>query len=222
MDSRATFGVLAAALAVGLGGCSSPAQPEAPGPEATPTAAPAAAQATADYIELGRIARISRFRSGVGHDYSGGGESCRSMKHYFVPASYPVKIFSPVSGSVGYLTQEWAGTQIGIQAGARTFIVFHVDLLPSITVGTSVTAGQQIGTHVGSETWSDIAVREGDQLLSYFDVMADAVFQRYRSRGVGARGELVISKAARDADPLACSGDSFATPGSIPNWVELD
>jgi hypothetical protein len=222
MDSRATFGVLSLALAVTLGGCGSPAQPEAPAPEATPTVAPPAAQATADYIELGRIARISRFRSGVGHDYSGGGESCRSMKHYFVPASYPVKIFSPVSGTVGYLTQEWAGTQVGIQSGARTFIVFHVSVLPSITVGTSLTAGQQIGTHVGSQTWSDIAVREGDQLLSYFEVMKDAVFQSYRSRGVGARGELIISQAARDAEPLTCNGDSFAGPGSIPNWIDLD
>jgi len=39
-----------------------------------------------DYIESARIARVSRFRSGYGHDYSDAFESCRSMKHYYMPA----------------------------------------------------------------------------------------------------------------------------------------
>src|SRR3990167_4326765 len=37
----------------------------------------------ADWIDLNRISHISRFRSGSGHDFSGNGETCRSMKHYF-------------------------------------------------------------------------------------------------------------------------------------------
>lgn len=200
-------------------GCKSPVGPSDDGSGGSP---PAQAQATADYIELSRITRISRFRSAVGHDYSDDYESCRSMKHYFVPGSYPVKIFSPVAGKIGYLTQEWAGTQVGIQAGSRMFIIFHVNVSASLKVGDSVTAGQQIGTHVGSQTWSDIAVREGGRLLSYFDVMTDAVFQRYRNRGVGSKSDLIISKAARDADPLTCSGDAFLTQGTLPNWIYLN
>ncbi len=218
---EARIGAVILFLTIGFfqAGCKSPVGPSDRGSDGNP---PAQVQATADYIELGRIVRISRFRSGVGHDYSDSYESCRSMKHYFVPGSYPVKIFSPVSGTIGYLTAEWAGTQVGIRAGSRTFIIFHVNVWSSIKVGDSVTAGQQIGTHIGSQTWSDIAVREGDRLLSYFEVMTDAVFQNYRSRGVNARSDLVISRAARDAAPLTCSGDAFLNEGTIPNWVNLN
>jgi len=198
-------------------GCKSPAQPS---DDDTSPSQPV--KVTADYIELGRITRISKFRSGVGHDYSDSYESCRSMKHYFVPGSYPVKIFSPVNGTISYLTVEWAGTQVGIKAGARTFVIFHVNVFSTLKVGDVVTAGQQIGTHIGSQTWSDIAVWEGNRLLSYFNVMTDAVFQNYKNRGVGARSDLIITQAARDADPLTCSGDTFASQGNIPNWVYLN
>jgi hypothetical protein len=177
---------------------------------------------TVDYIELDRIDRISKFRSGIGHDYSDSYESCRSMKHYFVPKSYPVKIFSPVRGTIGFLTQEWAGTQVGIRAGNRTFIIFHVNVFPSLQVGDSVTAGQQVGTHIGSQTMSDIAVREGNRLVSYFRVMTDSVFQAYRNRGVSSRDDLIISKAARDADPLTCNGEVFQGQGNLPNWFYLN
>src|SRR3990167_11035872 len=38
----------------------------------------------ADFIDLEKVASISKFRSGSGHDFSkGSGETCRSMKHYF-------------------------------------------------------------------------------------------------------------------------------------------
>ena len=36
-----------------------------------------------DWINLDKIAQISKFRSGAGHDYSDDFERNRSMKHYF-------------------------------------------------------------------------------------------------------------------------------------------
>lgn len=39
-----------------------------------------------DFVDLKQIGSISKFRSGEGHDFSNGGETCRSMKHYFTPA----------------------------------------------------------------------------------------------------------------------------------------
>jgi hypothetical protein len=209
---------LSLAVILGLAFCRSPEQPETGGG----SGGQLVVNATADYIELDRITRITKFRSGEGHDYSDGFESCRSMKHYFVPKSYPVKIFSPVNGTIDYLTPEWAGTQVGIRAGIRMFIIFHVNVSAAIHVGDGVAAGQQIGTHFGSETWSDIAVREGNRLVSYFRVMTDSVFQRYRNRGVSSRDDLIITKEARDADPLTCSGDTFQTKGNLPNWVTLN
>ena len=41
--------------------------------------------ASSDYINLAKISRVSRFRSGEGHDHSDDFESCRSMKHYYHP-----------------------------------------------------------------------------------------------------------------------------------------
>jgi hypothetical protein len=68
----------------------------------------------ADFMDLQKIAEISRFRSAAGHDYSDGCESCRSMKHYYAP--YPAyrnngvnNIYSPVAGTIVSITAEGHG-----------------------------------------------------------------------------------------------------------------
>jgi hypothetical protein len=185
-----------------------------------------------DYIELSKIARISRFRSGVGHDYPDDFESCRSMKHYFEPARAAdwarVQIRSPVAGTVAGLEREWAGVQVRIRSRefpAFCIIVFHVRLRQPLAVGDSLAAGQLLGTHVGNETVSDLAVGvntpRGWKLLSYFDVMTDRLFHQYKRRGLNARSDAIISKAARDREPLSCTGATFQNPDTLTNWVTL-
>ncbi len=185
-----------------------------------------------DYIELNKIERISKFRSGIGHDYRDGAESCRSMKHYYQPKSgtawNSVKIFSPVTGTVERTFEEWAGTQVWIRPALQpkfTVIIFHIALLKPLSANDSVAAGAQLGTHIGAQTMSDIAVGYSGgtswQLLSYFSVMTDSLFASYSDRGVLSRDELIITKAARDADPLNCSGESFGSSGTLENWVVL-
>lgn len=186
---------------------------------------------TSDYIEIDKVGRISRFRSGIGHDYSDDFESCRSMKHYFEPnvAQWSgIRIFSPVEGTVYTLNREWAGTQVWLQSSefpAFFFIIFHVDPLSSLKLGNSVRAGEQIGTHIGNQTKSDIAVGintpGGWKLVSYFEVMDNALFAAYQAKGVFERSDLIISAEQRNLDPLSCEGEEFTGPGSIPNWVEL-
>ena len=191
-----------------------------------------------DYIELGKIERISKFRSSEGHDYSDDFESCRSMKHYFVPKPNidwsTVKIFSPVNGTIVGIYEEWAGKQVHIrseQYPAFYFVIFHVNLTSPLGIGSKVTAGQQLGTHIGSQTNSDIAVHvktlEGWKLggwkfVSYFDVMTDSLFESYQARGLSTRDAVIISKEARDADPLTCVGEEFITKGTLESWVYLD
>ena len=186
-----------------------------------------------DYIELSQIYRISKFRSSEGHNYSDEFESCRSMKHYFNPKGGvdwgSIKVFAPVSGTVSRMFVEWAGTQVQIRSSkypAFFFIIFHINLANPLTVGDTVRAGQQLGTHIGSQTMSDIAVGVntpgGWKLVSYFDTMTDSLFQSYKARGVSARSDLIISKAARDADSLSCNGETFTTSGTIGNWVNLN
>jgi hypothetical protein len=185
-----------------------------------------------DYIELDKITAISRFRSGYGHDYSDDFESCRSMKHYYQPLGSVtwsnILVRSPVAGTVVGLNEEWAGTQIMIKSSdypAFYFILFHVALSSPMTVGDSVAEGQLLGTHVGDQTMSDVAVlvktREGERLVSYFDVMTDLLFTNYIDRGAGSRSDFIITKEERDADPLICDGETFLTPGTLPNWVYL-
>ena len=188
-----------------------------------------------NYIELDKIDSISRFRSGTGHDYSDSFESCRNMKHYFKPR-YDVdwslvKIFSPVNGTIGNIFADsiWGKQLWIIPFGMPAFNVsiFHVNLMAPLNIGDTVWSGQQLGTHFGHQTTSDIAIQittpNGTfQRASYFEVMTDKLFACYMSRGVMTRDTLIISKAARDADPLLpCNGQQFFYHGTINNWITL-
>lgn len=233
------------------GAAGSPTSPDpttvAPVPTAGPSAPPPAAPSgpptwdvdtqglprfvTHDYIDMARIGAISRFRSAEGHDYSDAFEACRSMKHYFRPAGSnagTIAVFAPVSGTVVATIQEWAGVQIVIRPeGLPAFavVLFHVNPAVPLAEGASVVAGSRIGTHIGDQTWSDVAVRVdtpgGFRLLSWFEVVTDAVFDAYRARGVASPGAAIISRAERDADPLSCQGGNFLVRGRLPGWVTL-
>ena len=188
---------------------------------------------TSHYLDLASIDRISLFRSAIGHDYSDSVESCRSMKHYFMPRASldwsTLQVSSPADGTIVDLRQETTfGTQVQIRTTAltaATIVIFHVVPDAAITVGTRVSAGQRLGHHVGSQTMSDVAIRietpGGTRLVSFFDAMNDAAFAAFQSRGAGSRGALVISRTDRDASPLSCNGDQFAGLGNLANWFVL-
>jgi hypothetical protein len=196
----------------------------------------------ADFIELGKIERVSRLRSGEGHDYSDDFESCRSMKHYYYPKSEgdtSVTVYSPVDGTVIGTTREYyesggiyvyKGTLVGIvpdEHDAFWIDLFHIDLKPALAVGDRVKAGQALGrTGKTSGTVSEIAVwvrtPSGARLISFFQVMPDSVFQAYQARGMNSREEAIIARDERDADPLTCHGEEFQNGGNLENWVNLN
>lgn len=187
-----------------------------------------------NYIEPDKIYRISKFRSSVGHDYSDAFEHCRSMKHYFEPKSSidwtTIKIYSPVTGKITRVEQEWAGTKIEIVSDdypAFRFSIFHINTIKQFSLDDQVTAGEQLGTHIGSQTMSDISVIVNDpthqgRMVSYFDVITDAVFIQFQNLGIGKRDDVIISKTLRDANPLTCSGDTFLSTDTLENWVILN
>lgn len=187
--------------------------------------------ADSDYIESDKILRVSKFRSGVGHNYADDFESCSSMKHYFQPRGdvdwSTVRIFSPVDGTVSGIIEEWMGTQVWIQSTEYPdfeFRIFHIKLADSLAVGQSLDSGRFLGTHIHDRTYSDIAVWARTpggrmKLVSWFDVMTETVFDRYRARGAVRRSDFIIPKEARDADPL-CVGGAFVE-GNLENWVVL-
>lgn len=186
------------------------------------------------HIALVNIDRISRFRSAVGHSYTDSAEQCRSMKHYFTPKGTTnpatLLIYSPVDGTVRAFDPESSGFgfQLNIQPTVQPafrVIIFHVIPTIPIAAGTNVSVGQLLGSHYGLQTDSDVAVGvntpQGYRLVSWFDVVTDTLFQEYRAAGVVARDDMIISRAARDADPLTCNGETFTTTGTLASWVAL-
>lgn len=185
-----------------------------------------------DYIELSKIRQITRFRSSAGHDYADDFERCRSMKHYYMPrdsaAAVTARIVAPVAGTVESLYEEWAGTQIRIRPTAYpafTIVIFHVQLTTPLAAGMTLSAGQLLGTHIGNQTSSDVAVRvatpTGQMLVSWFELLTDARMQDYQARGVSSRDAMIMSRAERDADPLTCVDGGFTSWGVAPQWVVL-
>jgi hypothetical protein len=229
--AAAVAGILLAAMA----GCSS-REPETPGTndvwDVEKNGIPKFVNV--NYIELDSLFRISKYRSSIGHDYSDAFEQCRSLKHYFEPRATTdwsaIRIFAPVTGTITRVEQEWAGTKIEIASDslpAFRFVIFHVNTPVIPRVNDRVTAGTQLGTHIGSQTYSDIAVivneitRQG-RMVSYFDVMTDALFQAYTLRGISGRQDLIIPQAVRDSNPLTCTGDTFEPGDTLESWVVLN
>lgn len=190
----------------------------------------------ADFVDLDKIYSISKFRSGSGHDFSGNGEECRSMKHYFntqdtrekmiafdigngIPPKpdgiNDVNIYSPVDGKIVSVKSEEMpiGEQIYIRPknySDYTIRLFHIYLDPGMKKGSTVSAGQKIGV-ISQYQNTDIAIMNGgfNNFISYFDVMSDDVFAKYSARGVKSRNDLIISREERDLAPLACDGEKF-------------
>ncbi len=127
------------------------------------------------------------------------------------------------------MPESW-GQQLWIApAGHESTVVriFHVTPAAGISEGAVVAAGQPFGTHASGDTMSDVAVEVHDagggrRLRSYFDLVSDEVFARYRARGVPDRDAMIVSAADRDADPLGCSPDgAFTAAGHLDSWVPL-
>ena len=186
----------------------------------------------ADYIDLSEVSQISKFRSGIGHDYSDHFEKCRSMKHYY-PVAKGTNIYAPVTGIVNFVLEEWAGYKIQINCDENPAFyveIFHLDPQTPIVVGDKLTAGQLLGYHSSNSTMSDIAafvrVPSADtvatKFVSYFDLMTDELFENYQKRGVVSREDFIISKALRDSDPLDCSRDWGSGMGNLSNWADLN
>jgi hypothetical protein len=176
----------------------------------------------ADFIDVSRVAAVSKFRSGMGLDYSGGGESCRNMKHYFIPNGQDdIRIYAPVDGRVAaiYPEKNQAGQRIVIhpdKAPEFQVSLFHITPNSGLSSGATVTAGQQIGT-IGARQTTDIDIQIGrlpwsNSSVSYFQVLPDRLFAAYQARGVASRSELIITKQYRDAHPLTCSDGRFVYP----------
>jgi hypothetical protein len=134
---------------------------------------------TADFVNVSNLEKISKFRSGAGHNYSDEYEAPdRSMKHYFVPlpqyretqgTDHSLRVYSPVAGTVVKIKDDIWNTTLGLGShqlhiipdGYNMFEVrlFHINNLDTIVVGSHVSAGQWIGYADMRESYTnDLAV----------------------------------------------------------------
>lgn len=191
---------------------------------------------TANPVNLSQIGGISKFRSCQGHEYSGKGpegivESNRSMKHYIAPKEEirdklgVIEIFAPFDGKLVFVLPEGKGAQLIISPeGEKNWglIIFHVDRLPGIKVGSKLKSGQLIGhANVKDRHDFDIALTytnssliveniakllrgspllplpKDDYLVSAFDYMTDEVRAQFTAAGFKL-DEMQYSRKYRD------------------------
>ena len=133
-----------------------------------------------------------------------------------------IKFFSPVDGVVQDVVYSYNSygpeAQFTISSDDHAgyyFNFYHVNLDPSLVLGTKVTAGQYIG-HLGSEeAWVEIGVEvrvnsRESHLVSFIQIATDEVLSEYQSRGLNSSADVIVTKEDRDAKPLVCDRNSEA------------
>lgn len=197
---------------------------------------------TANPVQLDQIFAVSLFRSGIGHDYSFSswdGETCRSMKHYFnwdrnnvngqavrsLPTTdHPnIQVYAPFDGTIteNYQDSTPLGTQVHIASAKNPayFVrLFHIDLLPTLHVGSSIKSGQMVGT-IGPKDGMDISYEAQlfpgkEVFLSIFDYMTPQAFAPYAAKGFKP-SDFVLTRAQADAKNYQCNGETFTVGDQI-------
>lgn len=186
-----------------------------------------------DWIELNKIANISKYRSTIGHKYE---SADTSNKHYFKPYSCfagtndNVSVFAPVDASVALIKRESNGKDllhivtVDLKSNKHpiTFVIFHLNIEASnLEVGQTLQAGQFLGycDFVNHDS-TDIAILRTPffgKTYSWFQLLTPDLMATYENRGVTR--EKAIKTDAQVAESEA-NGYSFSN--SDPNdWITL-
>ncbi len=198
---------------------------------------------TANPVQLDQIFAISLFRSGIGHDYSFNswdGETCRSMKHYFnwsqinnnnrpvrsqpSPGHPTINVYAPFDGTIiadEPETSHQLGRQIHIASAKNPayFVrLFHIDLLPTLHVGSRVKSGRLVGT-IGPKDGMDVSYEAQlfpgkEVFLSIFDYMTPQAFAPYAAKGFKP-SDFILSRTQADAKNYQCNGEQFTKGDQI-------
>ncbi|TNE86561.1 MAG: hypothetical protein EP330_22745 [Deltaproteobacteria bacterium] len=202
---------------------------------------------TTSFVDPADLARVSMYRSCCGHDYSGLGESNRSMKHYLHPldsfavSNDQLEVVAPFDGRVFRIAEdsryldcfgEPLGHRMYLRPDAQPGVyikLFHVN--PQVEEGP-VSAGDLVAfgdlrdcdvsnpSQVAEHPTSfDIALERRDQPFPVFDSMTPDAFAAWEAAGIASPSDLVIPEAVRDADPCTDYWQECAD-GMIGLWGE--
>ncbi|MEK7624016.1 MAG: hypothetical protein AAB408_05140 [Patescibacteria group bacterium] len=202
-------------------------------------------------FDLSQVSALSQYRSCIGHDYRGPmvatgkfEASPRSLKHYvkvkpeFRGTVDAVPVFAPFDGQVSLVHDDFGAPgdqQIWLTPHTDTpeiprqwqFIFFHIKLDPALGKGSTVAAGQKIGTanlRRGPDNATDnfdIAMKftrplHRPAIDSVFHHMTNEVLKEYEEFNIRP-ADLIISEEYRDRH--ACPFLPMGQGGQDPNTI---
>ncbi len=230
------IGIVLAAFAAGFAAFNGPAglKIESGNGRSSDAANPAPGSESGDKFvvahpfDLDLIQSFSKYRSCMGHSYSGqtvaGGEEPhnRSLKHYITPLATvlasggEVPIYAPFDGEISdvQVEQQNGDSQVWLTPNPKGiaqwhFIFFHVLLDEGFAKGSAVSAGERIGkanrAHLALGGNFDIAVKRNapfsrPAISPPFEHFSDAILADYAARGVTV-SDTIIPKEYRDQNP---------------------
>lgn len=191
-----------------------------------------------NFVDVDRIASITKFRGFGGHDYSWGTEhgflshnapeTCRVMKYYVTERRGvlpwepgELTLYAPVDGTIVNVDRwedpDGASWHRDFKFSIRSttypqvyFTFFHVDPHEHVVEGYEATEGEDLGAHIGPEIAVELwdAEEHGARLVPWFELVTDEVFEEYRERGASSRDDFYISREERDATPFICADET--------------
>ncbi|MFW9990038.1 MAG: hypothetical protein ACFFC3_15430 [Candidatus Odinarchaeota archaeon] len=188
-----------------------------------------------DWIDLQYISNISKYRSTIGHGYPND-DYPTSNKHYFNPYetytnNNTIKVYSPVSTKI--IKIEWEqhrlndgtirGQQVhlkSIEHPSITFIFFHINTQETgIYEGQELSAGEWVGYCDCRENCNtDIAIKHGRKIVSWFQLITDNLFAFYQGRGISNRSIMIKT----DIEVQWSEDHGYSFSHSDPaDWVNL-
>lgn len=188
-----------------------------------------------DWIELDKIANISKYDSAIGHSYPYPWTPT-SKKHYFRAfdcwgnSDNEVKIFAPVDGKITWIMDEShrvenddvRGKQIHLLSKKHpslTFVFFHVNIeKTNIKLLQDVKAGTELGfADMREECDTDIAVMRGVEYISWFDILDEELLEKYKIRGINTDN---LKKSKDEIEETENDGYGFDNEDPR-DWIQL-
>jgi len=192
---------------------------------------------THSHMDPTKVIRISKFRSTIGHPYTSPPcdpdkyIKCQSEKHYFdfyTPGKPLPDVTAPCTGTISTIREEDMGTQVWItpdnfpdyQVG-----LFHIRNFTK-KPNDRVAAGEKLGTHYTSDTYSDLAVAGPNWVLtSAFLHMTNDLLKQFGI--LYPEDTMVISQEDRDKNPSPCEKNPSPCRDQMPlvttpkNWFTV-
>jgi len=188
-----------------------------------------------NWIELDKIANISKFNSAIGHGFPLPWDET-SKKHYFRAfnscgdSNEDVKVFAPTDAIITWIMDEShrldngeiRGKQLHLVSTTHPsieFTLFHINIeKTNLRVFQRVKAGDELGfCDMRDECDTDIAVMRGGQSISWFELLSEDLREEYEDRGLKLEDVIKSEEEIRETKE-----DGYGFDNEDPDdWIQL-